>query len=119
MTSSMKLFLQEFEIDLEPGANDDRLSVGSTSDQEAASKRSSSTSFLDESTSSETSMSTTPRGSWASAIYDLESTESDDLLKHVLDRSVSAEEQDKRNEGDRAEERHQSIFSLYPMQLVS
>ena len=63
-------------------------------------------------------MSTTPRGSWASAIFDLKSTESDDLLKHVLDRSVGAEDQDKRNQGERAEERHQSIYSLYPMQLV-
>lgn len=57
----------------------------------------------------------TPRGSWASSIFDLRNSLADNLIPSLLDR-VQAQDIDKVNEARRKEGRHTSFFTLYPAQ---
>eukprot|EP00794_Sanderia_malayensis_P007878 gene7878-8729_t len=53
-----------------------------------------------------------PRRSWASSIFDLQSSPSDDLLPGLLD-SVPQEQIDAQNEADRKKDRIHQMFSVY------
>ncbi|XP_078656495.1 dedicator of cytokinesis protein 7-like isoform X6 [Branchiostoma floridae x Branchiostoma belcheri] len=55
----------------------------------------------------------TPRGSWASSIFDLQNSQSDPLIPSLLDR-LPAEEIDRQNEQQRVEGRHNNIFTVFP-----
>ena len=55
----------------------------------------------------------TPRGSWASSIFDLKNSLPDGLLPHLLDRSPN-EEIDRHNEEQRKAQRHRELFALHP-----
>ena len=57
----------------------------------------------------------TPRGSWASSIFDLKNSQADTLLPDLLDRVVT-EEIDQNNTQARTQNRNADIFSLYPPQ---
>jgi len=57
-------------------------------------------------------MNDTPRGSWASSIFDLKQSQADSLLKDLFDR-VSYEQVDKNNDDQRQQNRQDSLFSLY------
>ncbi|XP_075715135.1 dedicator of cytokinesis protein 6 isoform X3 [Rhinoderma darwinii] len=59
------------------------------------------------------SMDDTPRGSWASSIFDLKNSAPDPLLPNLLDRALP-EEMDRINEEQRRENRHPHILALYP-----
>ncbi|XP_054859895.1 dedicator of cytokinesis protein 6 [Eublepharis macularius] len=59
------------------------------------------------------SMDDTPRGSWASSIFDLKNCVADSLLPSLLARTA-IEETDRRNEEQRKENRHSEILALYP-----
>ncbi|XP_077118084.1 dedicator of cytokinesis protein 6 isoform X5 [Ranitomeya variabilis] len=59
------------------------------------------------------SMDETPRGSWASSIFDLKNSAPDPLLANLLDRAPP-EEMDRINEEQRRDSRHPHILSLYP-----
>ncbi|XP_069460332.1 dedicator of cytokinesis protein 6 isoform X2 [Ambystoma mexicanum] len=59
------------------------------------------------------SLDDTPRGSWASSIFDLKNSTADSLLPLLLDRTA-IEEIDRRNEELRKENRHQEILALFP-----
>ncbi|XP_069623253.1 dedicator of cytokinesis protein 6 isoform X7 [Ranitomeya imitator] len=59
------------------------------------------------------SMDETPRGSWASSIFDLKNSAPDPLLANLLDRAPP-EEMDRINEQQRRDSRHPHILSLYP-----
>ena len=64
-------------------------------------------------------MNDTPRGSWASSIFDLKNSQADPILPNILDHVVT-EEMDHMNAAQRQHGRHDNIFSLYPPQpLVS
>ncbi|XP_022087787.1 dedicator of cytokinesis protein 7-like isoform X2 [Acanthaster planci] len=56
----------------------------------------------------------TPRGSWASSIFDLKNTESDALLPRLLEHTP-IDRQDSINEDVRAHNRQRDIFCLYPV----
>ncbi|XP_078541005.1 dedicator of cytokinesis protein 6 isoform X8 [Lissotriton helveticus] len=58
------------------------------------------------------SLDDTPRGSWASSIFDLKNSTPDSLLPSLLDRTA-IEEIDHRNEELRKENRHREIMSLF------
>ncbi|CAE1287279.1 DOCK6_7_8 [Acanthosepion pharaonis] len=58
-------------------------------------------------------MSDTPRGSWASSIFDLKQSQADPLVKSLFDR-IPAEDVDRNNDNQRKQNRQASIFSLYP-----
>ncbi|KAK3089282.1 hypothetical protein FSP39_002319 [Pinctada imbricata] len=58
-------------------------------------------------------MNDTPRGSWASSIFDLKSSQADTLLPNLFDH-VSNEQVDKNNEQQRQENRQDILFSLFP-----
>lgn len=60
-------------------------------------------------------MSETPRGSWASSIFDLKQSQADAQLPNLFDR-VSQEEVDRNNEIQRQQHRQDTVFSLYPAQ---
>ena len=60
-------------------------------------------------------MNDTPRGSWASSIFDLKNSQADTLLPNLLDR-IPADEIDSMNGGQRQQHRQEAIFSLYPPQ---
>ncbi|XP_035698985.1 dedicator of cytokinesis protein 7-like isoform X3 [Branchiostoma floridae] len=60
-----------------------------------------------------TDMEGTPRGSWASSIFDLQNSQSDPLIPSLLDR-FPAEEIDRQNEQQRVEGRHNNIFTVFP-----
>ncbi|KAM3925869.1 dedicator of cytokinesis protein 6 isoform 3-T3 [Leptodactylus fuscus] len=62
---------------------------------------------------SSASMDETPRGSWASSIFDLKNSAPDPLLTNLLDRTLP-EEIDRINEEQRRENRHPHILALYP-----
>ncbi|KAM4677332.1 dedicator of cytokinesis protein 6 isoform 2-T2 [Discoglossus pictus] len=62
---------------------------------------------------SSSSMDETPRGSWASSIFDLKNSSPDPLLPGLLDRTP-AEESDRINEEQRKGNRHSEILALYP-----
>ncbi|XP_044134775.1 dedicator of cytokinesis protein 6 isoform X5 [Bufo gargarizans] len=55
----------------------------------------------------------TPRGSWASSIFDLKNSAPDPLLSNLLDRTAP-EEIDRINEEQRRENRHHHLLALYP-----
>ncbi|XP_052775389.1 dedicator of cytokinesis protein 7-like isoform X2 [Mya arenaria] len=60
-------------------------------------------------------MSETPRGSWASSIFDLKQSQADAQLPNLFDR-VTHEEVDRNNEIQRQQNRQDTLFSLYPQQ---
>ena len=60
-------------------------------------------------------MNETPRGSWASSIFDLKQSQADALLPNLFDR-ISYDDVDRNNENLRQQNRHDNIFSLYPPQ---
>nr|XP_022315801.1 dedicator of cytokinesis protein 7-like isoform X2 [Crassostrea virginica] len=84
---------QEYEVDIEEAQDD-----GSEDD---ANKRQS------------IHMNSVPRGSWASSIFDLKSSQGDQLLPHLFDQ-VSYEQIDEENKKSRQENREDTLFSLYP-----
>lgn len=55
----------------------------------------------------------TPRGSWASSIFDLKNSSADALLPSVLERTA-AEDMDRRNTESRLQGRHSDLLGLYP-----
>ena len=59
-------------------------------------------------------MNDTPRGSWASSIFDLKQSQADALLPNLFERT-SSEEVDRNNDTQRQQNRQDSIFSLYPL----
>ncbi|KAM8843766.1 dedicator of cytokinesis protein 7 isoform 2-T2 [Spinachia spinachia] len=59
------------------------------------------------------SLDETPRGSWASSIFDLKNSSPDALLPTVLERAA-AEELDRRNTEARQQGRHSALLGLYP-----
>uniref|UniRef100_A0A668ACQ8 Dedicator of cytokinesis 6 n=1 Tax=Myripristis murdjan TaxID=586833 RepID=A0A668ACQ8_9TELE len=59
------------------------------------------------------SLDDTPRGSWASSIFDLKNSSPDALLPSVLERTA-AEEMDRRNTDARLQGRHSDLLGLYP-----
>ena len=60
-------------------------------------------------------MSETPRGSWASSIFDLKQSQADVQLPNLFDR-VSQEDIDRNNEIQRQQHRQDTMFALYPTQ---
>ncbi|KAG7223180.1 hypothetical protein INR49_015788 [Caranx melampygus] len=87
------LVKQTFELDVAAAAE-------RQDDQDDAKRRSVS---LDE----------TPRGSWASSIFDLKNSSPDALLPSVLERTA-AEDMDRRNTEARQQGRHSDLLGLYP-----
>ncbi|XP_035472282.2 dedicator of cytokinesis protein 7 isoform X3 [Scophthalmus maximus] len=59
------------------------------------------------------SLDETPRGSWASSIFDLKNSSPDALLPSVLERAA-AEDMDRRNTEARLQGRHSDLLGLYP-----
>ncbi|XP_038627245.1 dedicator of cytokinesis protein 6 isoform X6 [Tachyglossus aculeatus] len=59
------------------------------------------------------SLDDTPRGSWASNIFDLKNSAADSLLPSLLERTA-VEEIDRRNEELRKQNRHRDLLALYP-----
>ena len=59
------------------------------------------------------SLDDTPRGSWASSIFDLKNSSPDALLPAVLERAA-ADELDRRNTEARLRGRHPDLLGLYP-----
>ncbi|XP_075527914.1 dedicator of cytokinesis isoform X1 [Dermacentor variabilis] len=57
----------------------------------------------------------TPRGSWASSVFDLRNSAADPLVPSLLERTPP-EELDHRNAAQRLERRHDALFELYPLQ---
>lgn len=55
----------------------------------------------------------TPRGSWASSVFDLRNSQADPLIPSLLDHTPS-EALDYVNEVKRQENRIESLFALYP-----
>lgn len=55
----------------------------------------------------------TPRGSWASSIFNLHNSEADDLFLHLLER-IDSEEQDQMNAAVRMYKRQSDLMCLYP-----
>ncbi|XP_070194616.1 dedicator of cytokinesis protein 7-like isoform X3 [Littorina saxatilis] len=59
-------------------------------------------------------MNDTPRGSWASSIFDLKQSQADPMLPNLFERT-SYDDVDRNNEAQRQQNRQDSIFSLYPL----
>ncbi|XP_051569546.1 dedicator of cytokinesis protein 7-like isoform X3 [Myxocyprinus asiaticus] len=59
------------------------------------------------------SLDDTPRGSWASSIFDLKNSTPDPLQPSVLERTA-AEDMDRRNAENRLQGRHTDLLGLYP-----
>lgn len=59
------------------------------------------------------SLDETPRGSWASSIFDLKNSTPDALLPSVLERTA-VEDMDHRNTEARQQGRHNDLLGLYP-----
>ncbi|XP_045576460.1 dedicator of cytokinesis protein 7 isoform X4 [Salmo salar] len=59
------------------------------------------------------SLDDTPRGSWASSIFDLKNSSPDALLPSVLERTA-AEDMDRRNAEARLQGRHSDLLGLFP-----
>ncbi|XP_048256489.1 dedicator of cytokinesis protein 7-like isoform X1 [Haliotis rufescens] len=57
----------------------------------------------------------TPRGSWASSIFDLKQSQADALLPNLFQR-MSYDDVDHNNENQRQQNRQDNIFSLFPPQ---
>ena len=62
-------------------------------------------------------MNDTPRGSWASSIFDLRNSQSDPMLPNLLER-INPDEMDQYNLAQRHLSRQDAIFSLYPNQPI-
>ncbi|XP_074640781.1 dedicator of cytokinesis protein 7-like [Tubulanus polymorphus] len=60
-------------------------------------------------------MEDTPRGSWASSIFDLRNSQADPLLPNLLDR-IPPDKVDQYNAEERQMERHKELFPLFPPQ---
>lgn len=60
-------------------------------------------------------MNDTPRGSWASSIFDLKQSQADGLLPNLFEQ-MSYEQVDKQNEDQRQQHRLDSLFSMYETQ---
>ncbi|XP_053393820.1 dedicator of cytokinesis protein 7-like isoform X3 [Mercenaria mercenaria] len=88
------LVQQEYEVDIDDVCDQDK---------DTANKRQS------------IHMSETPRGSWASSIFDLKQSQADAQLPNLFDR-VSQEEVDRNNEIQRQQHRQDTVFTLYPPQ---
>lgn len=69
--------------------------------------------FQDDAKRRSVSLDDTPRGSWASSIFDLKNSSPDALLPSVLERTA-AEEMDRRNTDARLQGRHSDLLGLYP-----
>lgn len=69
--------------------------------------------FQDDLKRCSTSLDDTPRGSWASSIFDLKNSAADFLLRSLLVRTA-IEETDRTNEELRKKNRHSEILALYP-----
>ncbi|XP_066529748.1 dedicator of cytokinesis protein 7-like isoform X4 [Hoplias malabaricus] len=59
------------------------------------------------------SLDDTPRGSWASSIFDLKNSSPDALLTSLLERTAT-EDMDRRNTENRQQGRHPDLLGLYP-----
>ncbi|TSZ68952.1 Dedicator of cytokinesis protein 6 [Bagarius yarrelli] len=59
------------------------------------------------------SLDDTPRGSWASSIFDLKNSSADALLPSLLERTAT-EDIDQRNTENRQQGRHPDLLGLYP-----
>uniref|UniRef100_A0A665V450 Dedicator of cytokinesis 6 n=1 Tax=Echeneis naucrates TaxID=173247 RepID=A0A665V450_ECHNA len=68
---------------------------------------------VDDSKRRSVSLDETPRGSWASSIFDLKNSSPDALLPSVLERTA-AEDMDHRNTEARLQGRHSDLMGLYP-----
>nr|XP_033779445.1 dedicator of cytokinesis protein 6 isoform X3 [Geotrypetes seraphini] len=68
---------------------------------------------VDEAKRRSVSLDDTPRGSWASSIFDLKNSAPDSLLLSLLERAAM-EETDRRNKEMRKENRQTEIMSLFP-----
>ncbi|XP_069942509.1 dedicator of cytokinesis protein 7 isoform X6 [Cherax quadricarinatus] len=88
----------EFEVDLE----DDRGSTDADRHDVGSSRHSS-------------HLSDTPRGSWASSVFDLRNSVADPLLPSLLSR-IPLDTVDNNNQQARLENRQESLFMLYPPQ---
>lgn len=60
-------------------------------------------------------MNDTPRGSWASSIFDLKQSQADVLLPNLFEQ-MSYEQVDKQNGEQRQQHRLDSLFSMYETQ---
>lgn len=69
--------------------------------------------FQDDAKRRSVSLDETPRGSWASSIFDLKNSSPDTLLPSVLERTA-AEDMDRRNTEARQQGRHSDLLGLYP-----
>lgn len=69
--------------------------------------------FQDDAKRRSVSLDETPRGSWASSIFDLKNSSPDALLPSVLERAA-AEDMDRRNTEARLQGRHSDLLGLYP-----
>lgn len=69
--------------------------------------------FQDDAKRRSVSLDETPRGSWASSIFDLKNSSPDALLPSVLERTA-AEDMDRRNTEARQQGRHSDLLGLYP-----
>uniref|UniRef100_A0A8C1PIC7 Dedicator of cytokinesis 6 n=1 Tax=Cyprinus carpio TaxID=7962 RepID=A0A8C1PIC7_CYPCA len=69
--------------------------------------------WQDDSKRHSVSLDDTPRGSWASSIFDLKNSTPDALLPSVLERTA-AEDMDRRNAENRQQGRHADLLGLYP-----
>uniref|UniRef100_A0A672RFT4 Dedicator of cytokinesis 6 n=1 Tax=Sinocyclocheilus grahami TaxID=75366 RepID=A0A672RFT4_SINGR len=69
--------------------------------------------WQDDSKRHSVSLDDTPRGSWASSIFDLKNSTPDALLPSVLERTA-AEDMDRRNTENRQQCRHTDLLGLYP-----
>uniref|UniRef100_A0A673M8D7 Dedicator of cytokinesis protein 7-like n=1 Tax=Sinocyclocheilus rhinocerous TaxID=307959 RepID=A0A673M8D7_9TELE len=69
--------------------------------------------WQDDSKRHSVSLDDTPRGSWASSIFDLKNSTPDALLPSVLERTA-AEDMDRRNAENRQQCRHTDLLGLYP-----
>lgn len=69
--------------------------------------------FQDDAKRRSVSLDDTPRGSWASSIFDLKNSSPDALLPAVLERTA-AEDMDRRNTEARLQGRHPNLLGLYP-----
>ncbi|CAM4344958.1 unnamed protein product [Leuciscus chuanchicus] len=67
----------------------------------------------DDSKRNSVSLEETPRGSWASSIFDLKNSTPDALLPSVLERTAP-EDMDRRNSENRQHSRHTDLLGLYP-----
>lgn len=69
--------------------------------------------WQDDSKRNSVSLEETPRGSWASSIFDLKNSTPDALLPSVLERTAP-EDMDRRNAENRQHCRHTDLLGLYP-----